>query len=272
MAARPRRGNYMRRHIKLAFAAALSLGLGATSIASAADLAVKSRPLVAPVLYNWQGCYIGANAGGAWSRMDTTRVTQDAGGGGVVAAPANYGRENDSGFIGGGQAGCDFLAGKDLVFGIQGSFDFGNVNGRHSVTDFPTLSETNSLKYAATATGRIGYLFTPQLLGYGKFGVAFMRNSNSVYQASGALSESATFTLPGMVAGGGLEYMFAPHWSVFFDYSYMWIEDMSGQHFVAPAGVLPPGETLNVKPIVQTALVGINYKFNWDNGPVVAKY
>jgi outer membrane immunogenic protein len=257
--------------MKLAFAAALSLCLGATSVASAADLAIKARPMVAPIMYNWQGCYLGANAGGAFSRMDTYRVTQDVVGAAPVPLPATYGRENDSGFIGGGQAGCDFMAGKDLVFGVQGMFDFGSVNGKHSLTDFPTFSETNSLKSVLTATGRIGYLFTPQLLGYGKMGVAFMRNSNSVYQPSGALSESAAFTLPGMVAGGGLEYMFAPHWSVFVDYSYMWIEDMSGQHFVAPPALIPPGETLNVKPVVQTALVGINYKFNWD-GPVVAKY
>ena len=229
-------------------------------------MAIKARPMVAPIMYNWQGCYIGANAGGAWSRMDTFRVSQDN----IGPAPSTYGRENDSGFIGGGQAGCDFMAGRDLVFGVQGMFDFGNVNGKHSLTDFPAFSETNKLKYAITATGRIGYLFTPQLLGYGKFGVAFMRNSNSVFQANGALSESATFTLPGMVAGGGLEYMFTPNWSVFADYSYMWIEDMSGQHFTPIAGAV--GEVLNVKPVVQTFLVGINYKFHWDNGPVVAKY
>ena len=181
----------------------------------------------------------------------------------------SYGRENDSGFIGGGQAGCDFMAGKDLVFGVQGMFDFGNLNGRHAVTAFPNLSETNSLKSIITATGRIGYLFTPQLLGYGKVGVAFMRDRNSVFTPTGALIESASFTLPGMVAGGGLEYMFLPHWSVFAEYNYIWIEDKSGQFFTGGPGFA--GETLNVKPVVQTALIGVNYKFNWD-GPVVAKY
>jgi outer membrane immunogenic protein len=261
-------GEYMRRHMKLAFAAGVLLGLGATGIASAADMAVKARPVVAPILYNWQGCYIGGNVGGAWSRMDTERVSQDT----IGPAFANFGRENDSGFIGGGQAGCDFMAGRDLVFGVQGMFDFGNVNGRHQLTDFPTFSETNSLKYVITGTGRIGYLFTPQLLAYGKFGVAFMRNRNSVFQPGGALSESASFTLPGMDAGGGLEYMFAPHWSIFAEYNYIWIEDKSGQHFMAAPGLFPPGEVLNVKPVVQTAVVGINYKFNWDAPAVVAKY
>jgi len=245
--------------MKLVFAAGILFGLGATGAASAADLAVKARPIVAPIMYNWQGCYIGGNVGGAWSRMDTEQP-----------GPVSYGRENDSGFIGGGQAGCDFTAGSNLVFGVQGMFDFGNINGRHSVTAFPTLSETNSLKSVITATGRIGYLFTPQLLGYGKMGVAFMRDRNSVFTPAGALFESASFTLPGMVAGAGLEYMFTPNWSVFAEYDYIWIEDKSGQFFTGAPGFA--GETLNVKPVVQTAMVGINYKFHWDNGPVVAKY
>lgn len=256
-------GDYMRRHMKLAFAAGILLGLGGA--ASAADMALKARPVVAPIIYNWQGCYIGANAGGGWSRMDSERFQTDL----VSPAFANYGRENESGFVGGGQAGCDFMAGKDLVFGVQGMFDFGNINGRHALTDFPTFSETNSLKYAVTGTGRIGYLFTPQLLGYGKVGVAFMRDRNTVFTPGGVAFESASFTVPGMIAGGGLEYMFAPNWSVFAEYNYMWIEDKSGQHFAAIPGFV--SETLNVKPVVQTALIGVNYKFHWD-GPVVAKY
>jgi outer membrane immunogenic protein len=165
----------MRRHLKLAFAAGIFLALGATGVASAADMAVKARPVVAPVMYSWTGCYIGGNIGGGWSRMETTRATQD----GVGPAPANYGREDDSGFIGGGQAGCDFQVGSNLVVGVQGQFDFGSIGGRHALTNFPTFSETNSLKSVITATGRFGYLFTPTFLGYGKLGVAFPARTKS---------------------------------------------------------------------------------------------
>jgi outer membrane immunogenic protein len=101
--------------------------------------------------------------------------------------------------------------------------------------------------------------------------MAFMRERNQVFLPGGGLSESANFTLPGMTAGVGGEWMFAPNWSVFAEWSYYWIEDKSGQHFTAAPGLFPPGETLNVKPVSQTFLVGVNYKFHWD-GPVVAKY
>ncbi|THD47953.1 MAG: porin family protein [Bradyrhizobium sp.] len=255
----------MYRQTKLALVAGILIGLGATGVASAADMALKAVPVAAP-LYNWTGCYLGGNVGGGWTRVDTMRVLQDP----AIPAAANYGRENDSGFIGGGQAGCDFQTG-NVVFGVQGTFDFGNINGKHALTDFPTFSETNSLKAIYTATGRIGYLWTPSFLGYVKTGWALMQNKNQVLQPGGALAESASYSLPGMTVGVGGEWMFTPNWSVFVEYNYMWIEDTSGQHFTAAAGLLPPGEVLSVKQTAQTALVGVNYKFHWD-GPVVAKY
>ena len=265
MAGTAAQGDCMRRHMRLAFAAGVLLGLGATSVASAADLALKARPVVAPLLYNWQGCYIGGNLGGGWSKMDTTRLQDDLVGPNV----ADYGREKDSGFIGGGQAGCDFMAGKDLVFGVQGMFDFGDIKGRHQLTAFPTFSETNNLKSIITATGRIGYLWTPSFLGYAKVGVAFLRDRNQVFTPTGALFESASFTLPAMTAGIGGEWMFAPNWSVFAEWNYIWIEDDAAQHFTPSPGFI--GETINTRQRAQTALVGVNYKFHWD-GPVVAKY
>jgi outer membrane immunogenic protein len=248
----------MLRQMKSVFAAGILLGLGATGVASAADMAVKARPVVAPIMYNWQGCYIGANGGGAWSRTDTEQP------GALI-----YGRENGSGAIGGVQAGCDFMAGNSLIFGVQGMFDFGNINGRHAVTAFPTFSETNNLRSIATGTGRIGYLWTQQFLGYVKGGVAFMQNRNQVLQPNGALFESASYWLPGMTVGVGGEWMFAPNWSVFTEWNYYWIEDKSGQFFAPAPGFV--GETLNVKQVSQSVQIGVNYKFHWD-GPIVRKY
>jgi outer membrane immunogenic protein len=254
----------MYRHVKMTLAG-IFIGLASAGAASAADLPLKAAPVAAP-LYNWTGCYVGGNVGGGWTRVDTTRFSQDT----IGQSFAVYGRENDSGFIGGGQVGCDFQT-TNLVFGVQGTFDFGNINGRHALIDFPTFSETNDLKAIYTATGRVGYLWTPSFLGYVKVGMSWMQNKNQVLQPGGALFESASDTLPGMTAGIGGEWMFAPNWSVFAEYNYMWSEDTSGQHFTSAPGVFPPGEVLNVKQTAQTVLVGVNYKFHWG-APVVAKY
>jgi outer membrane immunogenic protein len=249
-------------HVKSALVGIL-IGLSAGA-ASAADMPLKAGPVAAAPLYNWTGCYLGGNAGGGWGRMDTSRFSTD----GVGQDFALYGRQHDNGFIGGGQVGCDFQT-TNLVFGVQGTFDFGSVKGSHALAAFPTFSETNNLQAIYTTTGRAGYLWTPSFLGYVKVGMSWMQNKNQVLQPNGALFESASFTLPGMTAGIGAEWMFAPNWSVFAEYNYMWIEDTSGQHFTATPGLT--GEVLNVKQTAQTVLFGVNYKFHWGN-PVVAKY
>jgi outer membrane immunogenic protein len=250
----------MLQRFKLALTAGLLLGLGASGTGSAADLAVKARPMAVVNPYNWNGCYVGGNVGGAWTRTDTTLVQSPVFG----PITLNYGRERADGFIGGGQVGCDFQTG-NLVFGIVGEFDFGNVNGRHAVTDVPGFTETNSLKEVYTIGGRVGYLWTPQFLGYVKGGAAFLRERNSVFTPGGGLFERSSFVLPGMTAGIGGEWMFAPNWSVFAEYNWIWFEDDAAHSFA------PVGEVFNIRQRAQTALIGVNYKFHWD-GPVVAKY
>lgn len=175
------------------------MALGATGAASAADLAVKARP-VAPVMATpWTGCYIGGNVGGGWTRIDTTRVQTDL----VTPDFANYGRENDSGFVGGGQIGCDFQTG-NLVLGVQGMFDYANINGQHALTDFPAFSEKNNVRSIITGTGRFGWLFAPTVLTYGKVGAAWLNNRNQVFTPGGAMIESSSFTVPGMTVGAGI--------------------------------------------------------------------
>jgi outer membrane immunogenic protein len=255
----------MRRQMRLIFS--VMFGLGTSSFAMAADMAIKARPVVQPLMYNWTGCYIGANVGGAGNRVDTTRLQFDT----APPTPAflDYGRENDSGFIGGGQVGCDFQT-TNWVFGIEGTFDFGDVKGSHAIVNLPGFTESNKLDQIYTVAGRIGYLWTPQLLTYGKVGVAYFQNRNQVFFPGGALFESSKFFDPGILAGGGLEWMFAPDWSVFVEGNYIWTEDSSAHDYITPAGI--PNEVINNRPRIITGLVGVNYKFHWDNGPVVAKY
>ena len=60
-------------------------------------------------------------------------------------------------------------------------------------------------------------------LSYVKGGAAWTNNNDYLlHQPNGRLSESASFnTNTGWAVGGGLEWMFAPGWSVFGEYNYM---------------------------------------------------
>jgi outer membrane immunogenic protein len=162
--------------------------------------------------------------------------------------------------------------------------DFGDIRSSHVVpTAFPgfpvgAFISNNKVNYTVTATGRIGYLFVPQVLAYVKGGAAWANQDHNFIGTGPAvfLSESVNnVDRFGWTVGGGLEWMFAPGWSVFGEYNYMdfgrkdigFTSAVTGGGFVAGA----PSEVVSTRLTVQQVLVGVNYKFNWG-GPVVARY
>jgi outer membrane immunogenic protein len=253
---------------------AASILVASTVGVFAADMAVKARPVAPPIVtYNWTGCYIGGNVGGGWAKTEQTRVTRL----GVVAV-ADYGSSEDSNFIGGAQIGCDYQFAGNWVVGMQGMFDFGDIDSSHTLPAFPAFTSVNTTKNIFTVTGRLGYLFAPQVLGYVKGGGAWARVDHNILLPAGAgLSESATgIDRQGWTVGGGVEWMFAPGWSVFGEYNYMdfgrkdigFVSALTGGGFVAGA----PSEVVSTRLTAQQALVGVNYKFNFGGPAVVAKY
>ena len=96
--------------IKILFATAAALTF--VSAASAADIYVKAPPVTAPVVFSWNGCYIGGNIG--WARSDhdlSTTVPADSSINDTArAAIISTGAVSleDDGFVGGFQAGCNF--------------------------------------------------------------------------------------------------------------------------------------------------------------------
>jgi outer membrane immunogenic protein len=262
------------------FALGMLAAVAMTGSAVAADMAPRYTKAPPPpvVVYNWTGCYIGGNVGGAWQHVSQSenRLTN-----GTTFVPAiDRGSANSDGdFIGGGQIGCDYQFAGNWVVGIQGMFDFGNTNSRNNIPDprltaaiGPASFTTTRTRDLYTVTGRIGYLFTPQLLGYVKGGGAWTRTYTELRGTVPApfLSESASADRQGYTVGGGLEYMFARGWSVFGEYNYA---DFGRKDITFTPGPNTNGAAsiTSTRLDIQTALVGVNYKFNFA-GPVVAKY
>jgi len=221
--------------------------------AIAADLPTKAPVYKAPVvgpLVTWTGCYLGGNIGGGWASKDYSAPTSGT----------SFGSHTASGFVGGGQLGCDYQAGSWL-FGIQGMFDWSNMRGDH----FNQIAETEStrISWFSTLTGRIGYAVQPATLLYVKGGAAWVRDKHAETFA-GALTGSAEVTRRGWTVGGGLEYLFAPNWSLFAEYDFM-----AFGHDTVFFAVPSTGFRWRIEQDVQVVLVGINYRFG---GPVVARY
>jgi len=247
-----------------------------TGSAFAADMAPRytKAPVAAPIVtYNWTGCYLGGNVGGGWHRVDQVANTNSA----LVpfVPPLALGAGDGSEFIGGVQVGCDYQFAGNWVIGVQGMFDFGNINSRNNVPDgrLPGFYTTTRTRDIYTGTARLGYLFAPQVLGYVKGGGAW---TNTYTQFFGTIpatfqSQFASSDRSGWTVGGGLEWMFAPGWSVFGEYNYM---DFGRKDvlFTAAPGTIGLPSINSTKLTVQTALVGVNYKFNFGGAPLVAKY
>jgi outer membrane immunogenic protein len=304
----------MFRRTLLASAGAIAL----TGAALAADLPSRPPPpvfLPPPPIFTWTGLYVGLNAGYTWSnsnRVDT--ATADVFGNpafvggppfGVASAALATGSvpAKIDGFIGGGQIGYNYQFANSFVVGLEADIQgIAASNGgtlvfsQTTVGGFPTipidqnLFSRRRLDYLGTVRGRLGFTITPTFLVYGTGGLAYgqTRSSTSItqivesdpalpnhYSSFGSFSN----TRVGWTAGGGVEWLFAPNWSVKAEYLYYDLGSVT--YGLSPlqnfnnAGVLftsgaPVSRTRFTGNIVRA---GLNYHFNlWGPAPIVAKY
>ena len=152
-----------------------------TGAATAADLAkpVYKAPPPPVAISDWAGFYIGVNGGGGWAN-DHDGV-----------APGHTG----SGGVGGGQAGYNWQFG-NIVAGVEGDFDGAGLSAR-------TGNFKQTTDELASARARFGYVFAPNLLAYGTGGFGW---GHSKVEDMTRQFPTNSFSQPGWIAGGGLEY------------------------------------------------------------------
>jgi outer membrane immunogenic protein len=300
----------MFRRTLLASAGAMAL----TGAALAADLRPPPVYLPPPPIFTWTGLYVGINAGGTWSNnTNVDTVTADVFGNPGLVGGTNFGVDSaalatasvpvkSSGFIGGGQIGYNWQFANSFVVGIEADIQgIAASNGTSSVfrqaTDpaFPanpidqTLSSSRRQDYLGTVRGRLGFTITPTFLVYGTGGLAYGQTSSSTnitqvilgpsvvpnpYSSFGSNSNSRV----GWTAGGGLEWLFAPNWSVKAEYLYYDLGSVTYglsllQNFNTAGTLFTSGA-----PVSRTSFkgnivrAGLNYHFILAPAPVVAKY
>jgi outer membrane immunogenic protein len=247
--------------------------------AMAADMApapiAYKAPIPVPVCI-WCGWYVGVNAGGGWSD-DSVKVggypifanpaalvatTADLAAA-VPGASGSFGTKG-SGFIGGGQIGYNWQFGAwvaGVETDIQGSTIKGSAAGASSipVPGFAgdaiqtSITTSDKLDYLGTVRGRLGYTVTPAVLVYATGGLAYggVSSTTSIGQqlvgpgtatvnAPYSSSASTSSTRAGWTAGGGLEWMFMPRWSVKAEYLHYDLGSASYNNTLSNV-VVPPG-------------------------------
>jgi outer membrane immunogenic protein len=230
----------------IVFAAASGLAVDA---AVAADLVVAPAPLaVAPVasapaaIFSWTGFYVGGHVGGGFDRSSWNDPFSGA----------NNVFSGGPGFVGGGQAGANLQRGR-VVIGVEADVSYAGLNG--SGTDSRGNSVGTNTNWTSTTTGRIGAAFD-RLLIYGKGGVAFARDQNSLADLAGNSARKALMRT-GWTAGIGLEYGISANWSAKVEYDYL----SFGSQALNLTTPTTPSYSSNAGLNVHEIKAGVNFQF-----------
>src|ERR1700733_13825301 len=99
--------------------------------ASAADLAVKARPMMVPApVYSWTGCYVGGHVGWGWGHQRHNQAVAFSGSSGGTSVANASGKVDSSGGWFGAQGGCNYQLG-NWVVGAEGDHASAGINGRN---------------------------------------------------------------------------------------------------------------------------------------------
>jgi outer membrane immunogenic protein len=283
-------------------------------------------PVAVPVTtYNWTGCYVGGNGGYAWNRggssyRDTNTAADPINGipgptgiGFVTAvfipAPTSTG---SSGWIGGGEVGCNWQMNSRIVLGFEADIDALHASGSASSIGPATLNggptayfvgpapffqdgsipgvaqEQVSLSWLSTIRARAGLpvLAEDRGLLFVTGGLAIGRVSSSGYVAVGQTlnapydqvwAGSSSSTLVGYALGGGFEYALTDHWTTKVEYLYYNLGNASHPlnlvyNSVAGAPVIVFPTLGKTVASVNGSIIRLGLNYRFNLGPVVARY
>lgn len=239
--------------------------------AMAADMPVKAPPAPLPAATNWTGVYVNAGYGyGIWSADTTTQDPPN----GLCRLCFNQ-VQGGKGWFGVVGIGYDYQFTSNIVAGVFGDFNFGDLKGTLQDQD-PFFAGNTSEKWAWAAGARVGYLFTPDLLAYvnGGYTSARFSGADMVTTFNNVMSGFSTpsVTADGWFIGGGTEMalhsvlglQLGPGWFWRNEYRYASYRNETLPD-TNPAGGIE--SNINFKPTVQTVTSELVYKYN-TGGPV----
>lgn len=257
---------------KILFGAIGAVALSLSAPATAADLAARPytkapAPMVATI-YDWSGFYIGINGGGGTSHKCWDFVSPGLG------VLVGEGCHDATGGTVGGQVGYRWQSGT-WVFGFEGQGNWADFSGDNISTVFvgTGLRDRSKIDAFGLITGQVGYAWNNVLL-YVKGGGAVVSDRYRSYDVvTGLEFDRASETRWGGTVGAGVEFGFAPNWTVGFEYDHIFLGNRtigfsgSGNFLAAPLGAATRSERISQD--VDIGLIRVNYRWG---GPIIAKY
>jgi opacity protein-like surface antigen len=244
-----------------------ALALSQSVPARAADLPAKAYPtapaMVTSPIYDWSGFYIGLNGGGGSAHKCWDFVADAFG-----DLPGPEGCHDATGGTIGGQIGYRWQV-ANWVFGVEGQGNWANFRGNNVSFLFAPDYNQSSVDGFGLITAQFGYAWN-NVLFYFKGGAAVSGDKYDAFSGITGLSmASASETRWGGTLGAGVEFGFAPNWSLGVEYDHLFM-GTRGLNFTDPTGAF--FETENIRQDVDIGLVRLNYRFGGWGGPVTARY
>jgi outer membrane immunogenic protein len=235
---------------------AAAVSLLAVSAASGADLAVPPAVPAPPPPFTWTSCYAGGNAGGGFGQKDVNDTA------GILSPSTGFASANldISGYMLGGQIGCDYQFASNWVLGIEGAASGGDIGGKTTFVTPGIAGDTATFKdttdFLSSVTARAGFAWDRWML-YGKGGVGFVNDRYNVADAFVSYNFDGVETRLGWTAGVGVEWALWDDWSVKLEYDYY---DFGTRNvtFIEQSGAFPSGPE-NIKQTIQTIKLGLNF-------------
>jgi outer membrane immunogenic protein len=247
-------------------ASGLLISAGITGAALAADMDMRMKP--APIS-SWTGLYGGVNGGGAFG--NTTGTLTSFAPAAAAGPQRDLGAKHDGGF-GGAQIGFNLQSGS-WVFGVETDIQgaaIGNTSTKTiagTATTLPSVSTgRDHIDWFGTLRARAG-VTVDQVLFFGTAGLAYggVRSSatNIVMPvgAGGVFAGTTTDTRVGWAAGAGVEWGFAPGWSVKGEYLHVDLGS-SNVTIVDPVNFPGASATYRFNHAFDAVRVGVNYRFD----------
>jgi outer membrane immunogenic protein len=192
------------------------VGLATSGGAFAADMPVKAPPLPPAAEPTWTGPYVGVNLGAATNDWKFTDIDQF--GYFLPSGPnTTFWNDHRTALTGGGQLGYNIQL-RQFVIGVEGDVDVTDAtsNATFVPSVYAPITGTTKMRWMSTLRGRVGFLPLPNALLYATGGWAWARFSDGWGDLNAAANGgylSSDHIRNGGVVGGGLEYMFARHWT-----------------------------------------------------------
>lgn len=241
---------------KLLLATTAFVVLAAAS-ANAADLARPAYAPPPPPVYSWTGLYWGVNIGYSWGQSKRDLFLTGIGTGSSS--------QDINGVIGGFQTGYNYQFG-NWVWGFESDFQATGQKGGDTFVLGPltTVTTDHKLPWLGTSRSRLGVLWSPNVLLYGTFGIAYgqVKDSRTI-TVTNVGSATSTFTdwKAGWTAGAGVESAWGGGWSWKLEYLYVDLGKTETTLATPALGTIATDTRRTTDNIVR---VGLNYK--WGGG------